>query len=336
MSEQTTHTPKPPIPGLITVPVLHGRLEFAVAVRQAIEAVRPRCIAVELPETLEQFVFRGVERLPLLSVIHYLSSNHRPVYLPIERADPLAEAVRCGLEQGIEVRCIDQDTDTYGRHDEPVPDPYAVKSVGHQRYIDAFSPFWDRVEPDPADENREATMAFHLRALLAEHDSVLFVCGLFHARRVEDLLRGPDRGQPLRRVRRDKVTLYHLSQKSSKEVMAEPPFLSGSYEASRSGGVAAMEALDRVTEQLSLAKKARENHKKNSGDEVSSSALSVLFRFARNYALVEGRLCADLFQLLVAARGAVDDNYGFEVFDLATDYPHQTDKPELPVIDLTI
>ncbi len=324
-----------PILGLTILPVLHGRLEFAVAVRQALLGIQPDCIAVELPETLHQPILRGVARLPLLSVVHYQNDQGKPVYLPIEPADPMIEAMRFGLEHDLPVHLVDQDVDLYGRHPDRLPDPYAVKRLGHQRYCDACQAALEHA-PDPADAGRERVMAFHLRQLLADHERVLFVCGMSHARRVHALMAGPAEGEPLRRVRREGSTLYHLAAASSREVMAEPPYLSTVFEEARGGGASAMDSLDRLIEQVRLAQRARDAHLKNSGEEVPVAALSNLFRFARNYALVENRLAPDLYQLLVASRGSVDDNFAYEVWDLATHWPHQTDTPELPVINLSI
>jgi hypothetical protein len=325
------------MPGaLIVVPVLHGRLEFAVAVRQAFEGTRPDCVAVELPETLSAQVLRGVCRLPLLSVVRYLTTRSQPVYLPIEPADPLIEALRCGLERELPVHLIDQDVDEYRPHAELLPDSYAVRRIGHAGYCAACQRALADVEPDAADLNREATMAFHLRRLLAEHERVLFVCGLAHAARVAARLAAADEGEPLRRVRRDGATLHHLAEASSREVMSEPAFLQLAFEEARRSGAPALDSLDRLEEQLRLAQRARAAYEKNRGAQVPASALGTLFRFARNYALVEGRLTPDLYQLLVAARGAVDDDFGYEVWDLATRWPHQTEHPELPVLQISI
>jgi hypothetical protein len=324
------------IPGLIVVPVLHGRLEFTVAVRQALEGTRPSCIAVELPETLQRHILRGVKRLPLLSVVSYLGSAGEPVYLPIEPADPLIEALRYGLERDLPVHCVDQDVDHYRPRAELFPDPYAVKRLGHARYVAACQSALAEETADPADASREAIMAFHLRKLLATFERVLFVCGLAHASRVQALLSGPAGHEPLRRVRRENVTLYHLAQESSRETLAEPAYLSLAFENARREGGPALDALDRLALAVQLTQRARVTHEKNSGERINASALGVLFRFARNYALVEGRLAPDLYQLLVAARGAVDDNFGYEVWDLATSWTHQTERPELPVIRLSI
>ena len=56
------------------LPILHYRLEFADLVRQAVRQVRPDCIAVELPSTLEERFIQAVDRLPQVSVISYEST----------------------------------------------------------------------------------------------------------------------------------------------------------------------------------------------------------------------------------------------------------------------
>jgi hypothetical protein len=321
---------------LTIIPVLHGRLEFAVSVRQALEALRPDCVAVELPETLTRLVMQGVARLPLLSIIHYPDNRDNPVYLPIEPVDPIIEAVRFGMENDVLVHLVDQDVDAYDKHLDWLPDSYALKRLGHASYCALTAAHLEREDVDPVDAGREKVMAFHLRDLLARHDRVVFVCGLAHAERVRMLLSEPAGAEPMRRVKRDNATLYHLAEESSREVMAEAPYLSSAFEKARAGGPAALDELDRLKEQVALAQLARSRYEKNWNDEIPASALSVLFRFARNYALVEGRLAPDLYQLLVAARGAVDDDYGYEVWDLATHWPFQTETPELPVIILGI
>ena len=320
---------------VIPFPVLHGRLEFAVAVRQAFEALRPDCVAVELPETLASPVIAAVERLPLLSVVHYRQANGRPVYLPVEPANPLVEALRLGLEREVPVHLVDRDVEGYGRHHHGYPDSYAVSRVGHQAYCDAVAGNPPPGERDPQDDAREEVMAWHLARLAGQHERILFVCGMAHLPGVMARLEDASPGEPLRKVRRPEVTLSHLSEKSSKEVMAEAPYLSAAYEEAR-GSAPALDSLDRLTEQLALTRRARAAHEENSGETVSASALGVLARFARNYALVEGRLAPDLFQILVASRGAVDDNFAYEVWELATRWPFQSDSPGLPVLELTM
>src|SRR5947209_19617595 len=77
-------------------PVVPGRVEFAIEVRQAILRDRPQVVGLELPTTLQQAYLRAVSRLPEMSVIFYQDDRDedRAIYIPIEPADPFVEAIR--------------------------------------------------------------------------------------------------------------------------------------------------------------------------------------------------------------------------------------------------
>ena len=61
-----------------------------------------------------------------------------------------------------------------------------------------------------------------------------------------------------------------------------------------------------------------------------------LMKFLRNYALIRNRLMPDLYQILTAAKGCVDHNYAYEVWELATEYPYRRNIDNLPELDLSI
>src|SRR5436309_6463720 len=68
-------------------PVVPGRLEFAIEVRQAVLRSRPQVVAVELPVTLRLAWMRGVARLPEMSLIFYpdeTAGQDQAVYVPLE------------------------------------------------------------------------------------------------------------------------------------------------------------------------------------------------------------------------------------------------------------
>src|SRR5258706_16039395 len=80
------------------LPIVHRRVGFAAEVRRQAAEFRPEIIAVELPETLESWIVRGVLRLPQISAVCY-EEDARPgelAYLPIDPCDVLIEAVRRG------------------------------------------------------------------------------------------------------------------------------------------------------------------------------------------------------------------------------------------------
>ena len=311
------------------VPILHNRVEFALEVRRVFDAFRPDHVAVEYPDTLKTRIIQGVERLPLLSVVHYEEKDGAFVYLPLEPSDGQVEAVRLALSRGIPLHFIDRDTEGYPHDHTPMPDAYAVTRIGHNAYCRAYMDISRNRKPSAADTLREKTMAYHLGKLDGIGKKILFVGGLSH---VNGILKMLDHSQaPVigRRVR-EKVGLAHLHRDSSREIMGEMPFLQAVYERHRSGD----EAPDRFKVQMALLKAAQKRHWKNSKEKISRVQLRILNKFARNYALLNHKLVPDFYQLIVAARGAVDDNFAYEVWDLGSDYPWQAENPGLPVLRL--
>src|SRR5258705_5599930 len=84
--------------GIFVVPVLHERLESAVAVRRALELVSPDAVAVEVPSTLAPVFARAIDRLPSISVLLYETAAGDTIYLPIHTPDPTRESARWAHE----------------------------------------------------------------------------------------------------------------------------------------------------------------------------------------------------------------------------------------------
>lgn len=215
------------------LPVLHERLEFAEAVRLALEEIRPQIVAVELPASLEPHVLKAVERLPQVTVLLYESSRGEPLYLPVCPADPLVEALRWGMEHGCRVCCVDVDIDSPMLWHEKLPDSYAALRIGHKAFYRALSAHGLK-EVHPLDRLREQGMALRLQGLLRDGGSVFLACGMAHAQRILKDLRST-LPEPLDRYERKGVQLFHLHPKSMVEIMTEPPFFHTLYEMRRKG-----------------------------------------------------------------------------------------------------
>jgi len=87
---------------------------------------------------------------------------------------------------------------------------------------------------------------------------------------------------------------------------------------------------------LRLFLESARHYKQETGEPVHVWQKRAFFRFARNCALLDGRLLPDLFHLLVAARGCVDDNFAYAFCRLATCYPWQKGASDLPTISLSL
>ena len=370
------------------LPILHYRLEFAHLVRQAVREVRPDCIAVELPSTLEERFTQAVRRLPQVSVISYdatprtstLGAPHRTIYLLVEPADPLAEAARCALEEAIPLHLVDVDLDDYPAAGEFLPDSYAIQRIGLADYYREYCRASAGAAPCREDLRREQGMAFRLQQLAERHERILFVAGMAHVERIRTFY-GQPRSEPLGRVRRNDVRIFSLHPESCGEVMGEFPFVSAIYEMRRSGlpperGNAppplrrrfnALELIaggkrelpereimraaveesarkaggdgempDRQRIHLRLFEQAARHYRQETGERLHYWQKRAFFRFCRNYAALSGRLLPDLFQLLTAARGCVDDNFAYAFWRLAGCHPWQRDEAEIPVLRLRV
>jgi hypothetical protein len=318
------------------LPLLHNRLEFAVEVHRALAEFAPTVVAVELPPTLEEAVLRAVKRLPRLSVVFYPERSGRMVYLPIEPVDGIIEAVRSAIEQGIPLYFIDRDTERYPQRNDPFPDPYALRRIGYRAYCAAYWEIFKTVPPSIEDRLREQTMAYQILELSRRYSKVLVVCGMAHWPGVRRLL--TERVVlPLGRRKRAGVQVGHLKASSLREILEEMPFIQKRYEEERGkkdrNGSPLLE-LDRLALHRELLVLAGEEHYKNSREKVEAHQLDLIQRFARNLALLQGALTPDFYQLLLASRGMVNDNYAYEVWEIGSAYPYQEGPVDLPEIEV--
>jgi len=313
------------------VPVLHGKMEFAQEVRRQFEAFNPQHVAVEYPPTLKKKILQGVERLPLLSVVHYQERDGTFIYLLLEPTDALVETIRLALSRDLPIHFIDRDTEGYSLDRSNMPDPYALKRIGHYDYCQAYLQLHRNHPRSLQDTLREKNMAYALQGLNEKGEKVFFVCGLYHYPGIMDRISRPQT-EVIGKRHRDHVGLAHLHRKSSMEVLSEMPFLAAKYERYRSKGYTV--TLDRLDMHHELIKEARVSHWKNNKEKLSGSCIRILNKFARNYALITGALVPNFYQIIVAARGAADDNFAYEVWEKGSDYPWQTEAPGLPVFRL--
>jgi len=313
------------------VPIVHNRVEFALEVRRQFASFEPDIVAIEYPPTIGEKIVQGIKRLPHLSVVYYEEDDHTFIYLPLEPTDGQVEAARLALSKNLPIHFIDRDTEGYSIDRTPMPDPYSIKRIGYWRYCHSYFKTYQEGLRSPQDQLRERTMAYHLQQLDRDGKRVLFVGGLAH---LPGLLRYLDKPQVqvIGRKSRDGVMLAHLHRESSREIMTEIPFFAALYERFRGDSTVAepdrLEAIDQLID------RASRNHLKKNKEEVTVSQLRIFNRFVLNYALLSGFLTPDLYQILVAARGAVDDNFAYEVWDVATEYPWQMESPGLPVLRL--
>ncbi len=309
-------------------PVVPGRVEFAVEVRQAILRERPEVIALEVPATLQQAWTRAVARLPEISVIVYPDEKvegDQAVYIPIEPTDPFTEAIRTGIEIGADIVFADPDAGQRPHLKDAYPDTYAVRHIGLARYVEAY-----RVWPQARSEElsrHAAGIAWKLQGTDPEA-RVMVVVSLNLLDPVLDAMEEPQ-GQPMARSRREGIELLNPHPESLAEILLEYPALQWRYENFR-GLLADANLIDRRHSQLAVLRAAEKEYEAHTGERIAHWQRRLLARYTRNLALASNDLAAGIFELTVAARGIADDNYAWDVWEAAGIYPPQRTESDLP------
>lgn len=320
---------------IFAIPILHYNMETAAQVKIGFNSLKPDCVVVELAETMQLQLLHAASRLPDISVITAFDSADKPLYYLCEPCDAAFEGLRSALEAQIPAYCIDLDVDCYPEMRDLMPDPYAIQRIGLKNYYQCCERIMQAqgFVKNAQDHERELYMARRLKELSLSYDRILFVSGMFHTQSILNLV---DRLQfPLQKpAQRNLIEISTIPEKSCREILAEYGWISSQYEQWRNS----LENFppDRQKLIYRLLKEAATKYMANTGNAFPGYHMRNIMKFVRNYALLSGRLMPDLFQLLSAAKGCVDHNYAYEVWELATEYLHLRNVDSLPENPLSI
>ena len=207
------------------------------------------------------------------------------------------------------------------------PDPYAIRHIGLERYIEA-----NRVYPQPRSPEilrHAAGIAWKLQGAdpLA---NVLVVVSLNLLDPLLDAMEEPQ-AQPLARTRRQGVELFNPHPASLAEILIEYPQLQWRYEEFRRSA-ADWRLIDRRHAQLAVFREAEKQYEASTGERIAHWQRRLLARYTRNLALAANDLSAGLYDLAVAARAVAGDNYAWEVWEAAGRYPPQNTASDLVTV----
>lgn len=312
-------------------PVVPGRMEFAAAVRRGLLASRPEVVAVELPSWLQPFYLEALDRLPQFSVVVYPEGgdSERGVYVVVEPADPFVEALRTAREIGAEFLFLEPNAVDRPHLPDLYPDSHSLRSIQLEKYIEAY-----RIFPQPRNDeinDHAAGMAWRLQGTdPTRQTTVVLSLNLLDA--VLDAMEKPqDPPQDRKDLTADLVNPH---PDCLAEISQEYPFLQEKYERYRAL-MGEDSLIDRRRVQYELLKEAERNYLAQTGDSVAHWQRRMMARYTRNLAMLENQLVAGLFDLTVAARAVVDDNYAWEVWHAANSYAWQDEHTQLETVNLS-
>ena len=310
------------------LPVVPGRLEFALEVRRRILETRPEVVAVELPETLESLYLDGIRRLPQISVIFYEDSGEA-VYVPIEPADPFIEAVRTAQEVGAQIVFADPDTSERPHLLEAFPDSYSLHFISLREYVEAWRVYPSQRTPEV--ERFAEGIAWKLQGAdpLAR---VLTVISLNLLDPVLDAMERPA-NEPRRR-RRENLQIVNADPECLGEITTDYPFLQERYENFRQT-ITDTHSIDRRRTQIALIREAEKSYELNTGEKTHSWQRRLLARYSRNLAIINRDLVPSLFDLVIAARAIADENFAWDLWETASRYSFQQTESDLQTVRIS-
>lgn len=314
-------------------PVIPGRIVFALRLRRYLLEHRPKVIAIELPWRFERQYGRAVDRMPQMSVIlvpeRGSGNGDNAVYIPVESGDPFIEALRTAREIGAETVFLDP-AEERPHSEGAYPDPFSIESIGIQRYLDEY-----RVHAQP--RTREvnavaAAMAWKLQGA----DPLSATCVVISLNTLDALLDAmevPQDEPPAGRTTLfETAELFNLHPDCLAEVTTEAPYYQEQYEKTRAGE----NGFERRRLQLALLREAEKEYAINTGDEVRSWQRLAVAKFSRNLAMLDAQLLPGVYDMTLAVRSIVDDNYAYEVWQMANRYSvQQTEDPPLETLNIS-
>lgn len=316
-------------------PVVPERLEFATRVRRYILEHRPRVIAVELPSNLEDEYRRALDRMPRFSVIVLPdgkdAEEERATYIAVQPGDPFVEALRLARETAAEAVFLEPPTADRPHIRDAYPEPYSLEIIGMERYVEAY-----RVYPQertPAIEQHARAMAWKLQGT-DPTGSVLVVVSLNLLDPLLDAMEIPQDEPAVSRNRIVEAELFNLHPDCLAEVVIEAPYYQELYESARDTSLSI--AIDRPRWQMKLLKDAEREYSINTGEKIHSWQRRSIAKFSRNLAMLDAHLVPGIYDLTLAARSIVDDNFAYEVWQMANRFTvQQTEDPPLITLNLS-
>ena len=310
------------------VPSFHNRLQFAREVRRAFQELQPDIVAVELPDLYYSDVIQGLERLPRLSLLCLQQSGEQLSYLPIFPSDSMIEALRLARSYQLPMAFVDLAVESYQINVSPmaVPDDEAIGKTGLEAFYNALRPHFPA--PDLRDRQREKHMAARLKDLSERFERILFVCGMTHWEGILSHLQA-DTGELLAH-HTDSVEapfLAKLGPKARHLLLEEMPYLVLRYELARRFNL----PYDKDKLLRQLLQESR-NAPALAEEHYSPRELKNIMAYANKLAIIDKRVSPDLYNLLLACKQTLGDDYALEVMERALAYPYE-DEDDLPEID---
>ena len=347
--------------GVRALPIVHGSVEYTIAVRELLTRHRPLAIAIELPEHLRDALEQALpdaRHVPFITTT--AEGDEHSFHFILEPLEPIVEAVRTAYERDIPFHLVDRFD---GRHTawlpEAFPDTYALRMVTPVELFELYRRHSRDAPPSPIDEllnhidrGRELHMARRLRqlsAVLAEDPDaelgILFVGGIRHVNALQRLMALSNEEFALEsEAAADLPEDLALTEEEPLEALLKAS--EGNQKNSRVSILSrkSSEVLEQpayfntawnlVRERADIVsgfnrldllraayREAVNRYERATGELIPPQREKLFFRFARNWSMVAGQLLPDTYRMVIAARGFGNDNFARMMYNVLNELP---------------
>lgn len=348
---------------ITVLPVVHGSAVFARETWHRLQAEKRGtwdCLAVSLPPSFAAAVEAGVERLPRVCAIvqqeldvaaeldmaaERTAGEDACSYVPVEPCQPVIEAIRSAMAAGIDRAWVDLEVAHWEPPDDlHLPDAYPLPETGWEAFAAACLPVLQAPDTGSQQDERVRHMAYMLHRLELDYERVVFVCSLADWPWVRAAYGArAEYPEPFQAPRMPWCA--ELAEEELYFLLGELPYLTYLYEHRRAEQLAGggggeetidgiktllLEARDRSLKPPADSEKAAEATGQAVGElaadrvaELTPQRMRVLLQYVRNRTLLEQRMTPQLYDLALAARQVVGDDYALALIATARLYPPQ-------------
>lgn len=326
---------------LTLIPVVHGSAAYAIALRQELLSRPFDALAVPLPESFEQEVLRGVDRLPGLSAVVRLSAPEedsesmarRGTYVPIDPCQGVIAAIRLALGERKAIEWIDSEGDEIQNHAPVFADCYAIRHTTLERFCSAMLP----AIPPPSSGlgsgqlvQRIDAMASRLIAMRTKYRWITALCPLeawpwLREAICKKLETPADRSQETLEQSEESFyapELYGVDPRSYLFLLGELPFITGLVERARQEFQEDDQIVAEGLKELFVA--ARSSYRQELGNrarQIPPLLISQCLKYVRNQTLLDRRMTPSFYTLAKSAQQMMGDAYTTHLVNAATEYP---------------
>ncbi|MFX1242337.1 MAG: hypothetical protein ACFFA7_13900 [Promethearchaeota archaeon] len=214
---------------------------------------------------------------------------------------------------------------------------------------DQFDANYDHTQKDIL---REKYMAAHLLKMMPLYHRILLIVGMAHWENIKYYLDNPEQLHDINLdlIPHKYVKIYNIRSSDARYLLRELPY--HTYKWLKFRKQFSKELLEDIESPEELYKifssydkkelirniliKAKYQYEQEFKEFVDLHKLKTLFQYTRNLSIAEKRLLPNLFQLLVASKNIIDDDYAWKVLEEAIKYPYNDESDNYETLKMSL